>query len=328
MRQPRFWDRDNGLIPLLLSPLARAVELGGRLRRRIVKQQRVGVPVICIGNLVVGGAGKTPVALAVAARLAASGRAVHFLSRGYGGRARGPLAVDPGAHQADQVGDEALLLAAAAPTWVARDRPAGARAAARAGAEVVVMDDGHQNPTLYKDLSLVVIDGAYGLGNGRVIPAGPLREPIEAGLERADAVVLIGDARGSVAEHVARALRPKPLLRARMVPTPRSHRLAGQTVVAFAAIARPEKFFDTLRDIGCRLVGVHGFADHYRFRADEIMALVEEASAAGARLVTTEKDLMRLSGEARAMTEVLAIEVEFADAEALDELLAGALGNG
>ena len=327
MRAPEFWDRDRSIAAALLGPAALVVELAGWLRWRVVREQRVSVPVVCVGNLVAGGAGKTPVALAVAARLAVAGRVVHFLSRGYGGREHGPLRVDPARHTAYDVGDEALLLAAAAPTWVARDRPAGARAAAEAGAEVVVMDDGHQNPTLYKDICLVVIDGTYGVGNGRVIPAGPLREPVRAGLERADAVVLIGDTPSARVEKIAR-IGGGPLLWAQIVPAPESYCLANQRVVAFAGIARPDRFFDTLRNIGCRFISAHAFPDHYVYQADEIMALVEEASAADARLITTEKDLVRLPPEARPMTEVLAVSLKFRDANALDRVLARALDDG
>ncbi len=174
MRAPEFWQSD-GALARLLAPLGAAYGLAGRLRRARARPAACGVPVVCIGNLVAGGAGKTPVALAVAGRLQDQGRAVQLLTRGYGGRARGPLRVEPGRQGAAEVGDEALLLAARAPTWVARDRAAGAAAAVAAGAEVLVMDDGFQNPALAKDLSLLVVDGASGFGNGRVMPAGPAR---------------------------------------------------------------------------------------------------------------------------------------------------------
>lgn len=325
MRAPEFWQRD-GPVPALLAPLSWGFDAAGRVRRALARPQAVPLPVVCIGNLVVGGAGKTPVALAVGARIARLGHGVHFLTRGHGGRARGPLLVDSARHTAREVGDEALLLAAAAPTWIARDRPAGAFAAAAAGAEAVVMDDGYQNPSLAKDLSVVVVDGDYGFGNGRVIPAGPLREDVGRGLARADAVVLLGADALDLAAPLGRAV--PVLLRAGLEPTPESRQLAGKAVVAFAGIGRPEKVFAMLAGLGCRLLGRHSFADHHRYRPDEIMALVDEANERGAVLVTTEKDLVRLPEEARPMVEVLRVRLAWADPEGIDRLLAPLFGGG
>jgi tetraacyldisaccharide 4'-kinase len=274
--------------------------------------------VICVGNLVAGGAGKTPVALALARRLLARGRAPHFLTRGYGGRLAGPVRVDPAAHTARAVGDEALLLAAMAPAWVAHDRPAGARAAAAAGAQTIVMDDGHQNPSLGKDLAILVIDGGYGFGNRRVIPAGPLREPIGEGLARADAVVVVGVDECGIAREIGGRV---PLLRARIAPTPGQDELADRDVVAFAGIGRPEKFFATLADLRCRIVAAHAYADHHAYAPDEIMRLADEAGAKRATLVTTAKDAVRLPPEARAMVRVLDVEIEWEDEAAVDALL-------
>ncbi len=319
MRAPEFWQR-GGVVPALLAPVAWGFDLAGQARRLAVRPRRAPVPVVCIGNLVAGGAGKTPVALAVGARLRELGRGVHFLTRGYGGRAHGPLRVDPARHGAGDVGDEALLLATAAPTWVARDRPAGAFAAAHAGAEVVVMDDGFQNPALAKDLSLVVVDGAYGLGNARVIPAGPLREEATRGLARAEAVVLVGDDVAGLVPRLADS--GVTLLRAALDPTPESMRLAGKAVLAFAGIGRPEKMFATLSAMGCRMVGRIAFPDHHRYTPDQIMTTVEEAAAKQALPVTTEKDLARLPAEARSMVEVLGVGLVWRDIQVLDGLLA------
>lgn len=320
MRAPDFWRR-GGLVPAFLAPLAWGFDAAGRARRFIVRPSRVSVPVVCVGNLVVGGAGKTPVAIAVGARLRQLGRCVHFLTRGYDGRVRGPLRVDPRRHDARDVGDEALLLAHVAPTWVSCDRPAGARAAGAAGAEVVVMDDGHQNPALAKDLSIVVVDSAYGFGNGRIIPAGPLRETVRAGIARADAVVLVGPGGGDINGRLAGS--GAVVLHAMLEPTPDSLSLGGKPVVAFAGIGLPEKAFATLAAMGCKLLGRHGFPDHHRYDADEIMFLVEEAAAANATLVTTEKDYVRLPAEARRMVEVLSVRVAWTEPGALDDMLAG-----
>jgi tetraacyldisaccharide 4'-kinase len=312
---PEFWARP-GLVPDLLQPLAWAYAAAGGLRRAWTQPWRAPVPVICVGNLVAGGAGKTPVAIALARHLQAKGRAVHLLSRGYGGSLAGPVAVDRVRHDAGQVGDEALLLAAAAPAWIARDRPAGARAAIAAGAQCLLLDDGLQNPTLAKDLSLLVIDGAYGLGNGRVLPAGPLREPLDGGLARADAVVLMGEDRVGVTALLA----GKSVLRARLAPE-NAAAFAGRAVVAFAGIGRPAKFFATLDRIGAQIVARHAFADHHPYRAAELQRLLAEAQAAHAALVTTAKDAARLPAEWRAHVEVLRVTAEFDDAASLDRLV-------
>src|SRR5580658_2968727 len=188
---PVFWGEEAGLAADLLAPFGAAWDAAGRLRRALARPYRAPAPVICVGNLVAGGAGKTPVTLALTDWLVANGVAVHIVTRGYGGRNVGPLRVDVPRHDADEVGDEALLLASRAPCWVARDRPAGVAAAIEAGAEAVLLDDGFQNPAAAKTLSLLVVDAGYGFGNGRVMPAGPLRENLSRGLARADMVVLL-----------------------------------------------------------------------------------------------------------------------------------------
>src|SRR5262245_39790092 len=247
MRPPDFWS-SRRVLSTLLVPAGCVYALA--TRRRLKRAGwRALVPVVCVGNIGIGGAGKTPVALALVALLHAAERNPHFLTRGYRGREAGPVRVDPARHDARAVGDEPLLLARAAPTWVAKDRAAGARAAVGAGAGCIVMDDGLQNPSLVKDLSLVVVDGGYGFANERVLPAGPLREPIAGGIARADAIVLVGeDATGAV-----RHFAGKPVLAARIVPDEAGMRFAGKPVVAFCGIGRPEKFFATLKSLGAVL---------------------------------------------------------------------------
>lgn len=314
MRAPDFW-REEAWPARLLGPLGRLYGVAGSLRRRLTRSTRAGLPVVCVGNLVAGGAGKTPTALALAERLRARGARPFFLSRGYGGSFAGPLLVDPAQQSAAQVGDEPLLLAHAGPTLVARDRVAGAAAAVAAGADLLVLDDGFQNPRLVKDFSLLVVDGPQGLGNGRLLPAGPLRESLESGLARADAVVLVGEAE----EALRQRLTARPLLAATLVPA--ANDLAGRAVVAFAGIGRPEKFFATLRQQGARLLAAEGFPDHHAYRPRELARLRDRARAGGARLVTTEKDLVRLPPEQRQGIEALAVRLEFADSEALERLL-------
>ncbi len=322
MRAPEFWTED-GLPAQLLEPFGRLFGLAGRLRGRLVRARRAPVPVICIGNLTVGGAGKTPTVLALAARLLARGRRPHLLSRGYGGRAPGPLRVDPEHHDVALVGDEALLLAAVAPTWIARDRALGAAAAARAGADCVLMDDGFQHRWLAPDLAFVVVDGGYGFGNRRLLPAGPLRESIADGLARAQAVIRIGADR-----HGIDRLLPAALARieAELRPAPEAPAVAGRRWLAFAGMGRPDKLFATLSAAGAELVGRERFADHHRYRRSEIEQLLERAARADAVCITTTKDALRLPADLRSHVAVLPVVLHWRATEVLDRLLERALG--
>jgi tetraacyldisaccharide 4'-kinase len=321
MRAPDFW-RIDGVRARGLAPLGMAYGLAARLNYARGAPWRADVPVVCIGNLVMGGAGKTPVAAGVGAELVARGFAPHFLSRGHGGNLAGPILVQPGTHSAADVGDEPLILSPIAPTWVSRDRPAGAKAAQAAGADVIVMDDGFQNPSLAKDVSLLVFDAGYGLGNGRVFPSGPLREPARTGVARADAAILIGEDRVGIENELRGRL---PLFRARYVPVPGAERIADKDVVAFAGIGRPEKFFATLAEMGCRVHAARSFADHHMYRDHEIMEMVDLAFAHGATLVTTTKDAVRLTPEMRSLVEVLEVTLEWEDADAPEIILAPVL---
>jgi tetraacyldisaccharide 4'-kinase len=325
VKAPAFWFRPPGAAARLLAPAAAAWTAATRRRIAATRPAAAGVPVICVGNPTAGGSGKTPIAIDLAQRLLARGIDAALLSRGYRGRLAGPVRVDPAAHDAADVGDEPLLLAAAAPTWVARDRVAGARAAVAAGAQAIVMDDGFQNPSLAKDLSILVVDGATGFGNGRVMPAGPLREPLADGLASADAVVVMGDdAHGLAAALAGRSGRAGPLavLGARLaVPEAAAARWRGRAAVAFAGIGRPAKFFETLEGVGARLVATAGFADHHRYGVDEVMHLVEIAAEADAIPVTTAKDWVRLPDKARPMVEILPVAVAWDDAAGVAALL-------
>jgi tetraacyldisaccharide 4'-kinase len=307
-----------------LAPAAWCYSAAGYLRMALAGTPfRAPVPVICVGNLVSGGAGKTPTAVTVARHLRQKGWTPHFLSRGYGGRQAGPLKVDPARHGPEDVGDEPLILARHATAWISRDRVAGAKAAVGDGAQVIVMDDGFQNPSVAKDLSLLVIDGVYGFGNARILPAGPLREPILRGLARAGAAVLIGEDRHGLGPSLKR--HGLAVLAADIEPQLEALTLEGQPVFAFAGIGRPEKFFETLERLGAQVVETRGFADHHRYRPLEIMSMVEGASALGARLVTTEKDWVRLPEEARDMALPVRISLVFRDPSALDVVLDAAL---
>ncbi len=311
---PRFWLRD-GVLPRLLSPFA-AVTAAVTARRVALSGWRAPVPVICCGNVTVGGAGKTTVALDIGARLVARGQMVHFLLRGYGGAARGPRRVAVGDTVAD-VGDEALLLAAIAPTWIGADRVASARAASAAGAQVLVLDDGLQNPGLHKDLSLLVVDGPAGFGNGRVLPAGPLREPVAAGAARCQAAVLIGPDTA----HLAAGL-PLPVLRADLRPGPEVARYVCRRVFAFAGIARPEKFYTMLAAAGVVVAGTLRFPDHHPFSEADLRRVLAAAARAGAVPVTTPKDAVRLPTAYRDRVGIVGVSLGWDDAVALEALLA------
>jgi len=297
--------------------------------RRIARTQPFdpGIPVICIGNLTMGGAGKTPVVRAVAGRLAARGRAVHLLSRGYGGRLEGPIRVDPAQHVSGDVGDEPLMLAHDFPVWVARDRTAGARAAAEAGAEVIVMDDGHQNPSVKKALSIVVVDGEtrgeeWPFGDGRVFPAGPMREPLGAGLARAGAVLILLPADLPEPElELVDQLKGPTLLLAHLRPAAAPP--AGPQV-GFAGIGKPWKVERALKAAGCELADFADFADHASYDEATLRRLADRAQLFGAGLVTTEKDWVRLPPEWQARVTPWPVRAEFDDPAPIDALLSAA----
>lgn len=294
MREPAFWHRPPSWTSLLLMPLATlyGVVAAWRLTR---KGFDAGVPVICVGNYHVGGAGKSPTVLALTTLLRDLGETPVVLSRGYGGRLRGPILVDPERHIAGDVGDEPLMLAQTVPVVVARDRINGVALARSQGASVILMDDGFQNPAIAKDASLIVIDGDRGLGNGYVFPAGPLRAPLPPQLARTDALIVVGN--GTAAQAVAAVVVAlgKPVISAHLKANDVSvASLRGKRVLAFAGIGDPIRFFRTLRASGIDVVRERSFADHHPFSQTEIETLVNEAKRDALRLVTTEKDLARL----------------------------------
>ena len=316
MRAPEFWQHDS-LLPRLLSPLAALYAAATALRLSRPGWQ-APIPVLCIGNAGAGGSGKTTVALDLGARLIARGRRVAFLTRGYGGRLPGPLRVDPRHHSAAETGDEALLLAATADTFLGADRAATARMAIAQGAEVLVLDDGLQNPTLAKDISLLVIDGATGFGNGQVVPSGPLREPVEAAAERCQAAVLIGDDLTGACAQLPPGL---PVLHARLDPAAEMQVLKGRRVLAFAGIAMPQKFFASLEEAGAIVIGRGSFPDHHAFTQQELDYLLHQAATENATLVTTPKDSARLSREMRMRIHAAGVDLVWRDAREIDALL-------
>jgi len=296
MRAPRFWWQPSPSLRANLLRPAGLIYTSIATRRMRRQGEKADLPVICIGNFTVGGAGKTPTALAVARILDEAGESPAFLSRGYGGRLRGPVQVRQ-THTAQDVGDEPILLSRAARTIVSHDRRAGARLSYEVGSTVVVMDDGLQNPSLIKDCAIAVVDAPTGIGNGLPLPAGPLRAPLEAQWPLIDAVVVIGA--GEPGQWIAEEAgeRGKRVFRARLEPEPAAMKeLEGKQVLAFAGIGRPEKFFDTLRACGALVEATHAFPDHHRYTPGELAALRQEAEARGFQAVTTEKDFARITG--------------------------------
>ncbi|MBX9746104.1 MAG: tetraacyldisaccharide 4'-kinase [Hyphomonadaceae bacterium] len=321
MRPPEFWraeaqGRDSALaLRALLTPLSWLYAWAAARRIETTTPRHAGVPIICVGNFTVGGAGKTPITRALRAKL---GPHAHSLSRGYGGRVERPLRVTPDM-SASEVGDEPLLHAADGPAWIARDRFAGAQAAAQAGAHVIIMDDGFQNPTLAKDLCLVAVDAGFGIGTGQVLPAGPLRERLSDGLKRADAIIIMHASGETATDRTWLSGFTKPILQARLAPT---GDVPGGKLVAFAGLARPEKFFDTLTERGADLEDAIPFADHHPYTDDDLTLLAQLAEERGAQLITTEKDAARLAPEWRARVLVFPVTAKFDDEAALDALLA------
>lgn len=322
LKTPSFWYEQDSVAARALGLLSPFYAAGSRLRQVLSTPYRAEIPVLCIGNIVAGGSGKTPVALAVMKIIRESGLAGNpcFLTRGYGGMEKGPLLVDPAFHTAQDVGDEPLLLARQAPVIVSANRKIGAQYAENKGFDLIVMDDGMQNPSLRKDCVLMVVDGASGFGNGRLLPAGPLREKLAGGLGTADGFVLIGqDAHGT------KALLPpeKPVFAANLAVSKAWGGTLRSPVIAFCGLGRPEKFWATLRENNAHVLAFHAFPDHHRYTARDLDGLADEAARKKARLITTEKDAVRLPAAfARdAPLDILPVAIAWDDEKAVSAFL-------
>jgi len=298
MKTPRFWQH-NGWQAVLLTPISWIYGAITQWRLKRIQPYHSKAKVICIGNITAGGVGKTPVALAMAEQYIASGKKVVFVTRGYKSKLKN-IVVDLTKHSAVETGDEARLLALVAPTVIAPNRAEGAKIAERLGAEIIIMDDGFQNPQLYKDESWLVFDGASGVGNGKIIPAGPLRETLEHGQKRAQYILIMGDDK----THLAQKCQ-LPVYYGKLEAQPLE--LTNRRVLAFAGIGHPEKFYQTLRENGFEVILTHGFADHYAYQPKDIEVLVKEAEEQGLTLITTEKDFVKLSAEDKNRVAVLKV---------------------
>ena len=323
MRTPEFWQKNN-FLTILLQPIGWLFNLLGLLRRYLFPSTRIGIPVICSGNLVVGGAGKTPTAMFIS-NLLGKTRKVAILTTGYRGTLPGPIKVNPRTHTFREVGDEALLLAEIATTWVAKDRKEGALAAKADGAEVIIMDDGFQNPSICKDFSFIIVDGPYGFGNNKVLPAGPLRETIESGLSRADAVVLIGEDKHAIQNKVPPHI---PVLTASIIAISPHGLSQVSRLLGFAGIGRPTKFLETLKTLGHDVIDFVEFPDHHNFQESELISLNQQANEFEAQLVTTKKDYIRLPENAQAFVKSIEMTLTWTDEKKLNSLLEQVLPHG
>lgn len=314
MKTPRYWQNKN-IISTLLSPFGCVYGLATALRIKFKKGYRAKVPVICIGNVTAGGVGKTPVAMSVAELLKSHGKKPFFVSRGFGGHLSGVL-VDTKTHTAYDVGDEPLMLASVAPTVVCPNRAEGARLAEANGADIIIMDDGFQNPGLKKDISFLVFNGELGIGNGQIIPAGPLRESLKSGLKRADAVIFIGEDKTGLLSKI-----DKPVFCADIVEQKPKHQ--SVSVIAFAGIGYPQKFYRSLEKCGLKPVNTYDFADHHMYTKDELKAILKKAKKKNLPVYTTSKDYVKIPTDMQKDFCVLEIRADFKQSDALWQFMAG-----
>jgi len=319
LKAPLFWKNKNSLYGVLLSPFGALYRLITSQRERFTITTKIRIPVICVGNIVLGGTGKTPITIMIASALKEQGFNVHILSRGYGGKLKGPLLVDPFYHTAQEVGDEPLLLAQATSTWISKNKAEGAKAATQAGAEILILDDGLQNPSLYKNFSIIVVNGEYGLGNERVFPAGPLRETVESGLKKANIIMIMGKDNHSLEKRWQGIC---PIFHGDLDPYINDiQALKNKPIYAFAGIGHPEKFFAMLHNYGLHVIAEKAFPDHYSFKSRDLDKLRAHADQLKAQLVTTEKDFLRLPHDMRQKVKIIRAHVTLKEKNLFSNLI-------
>ena len=313
MRTPSFWSHKN-FISTLLSPLGFLYAAATAYRIKFGHSSKVGRPVICIGNLTAGGTGKTPVAISMAKLLQEKGKNPFFVSRGYGGKLK-DLLVDNHKHTAEEVGDEPLLLSQQAPVVINSDRYLAAQKALKSGAEIIIMDDGFQNPGLYKDLSFLVFDGGFGYGNGLAVPAGPLRENLKSGLKRAQAVIIIGEDKHNLSSEFNKL----PIFKGKIKAV--EPNVGNKNIIAFAGIGRPEKFYDSLKELDFNLVETINFRDHHQYSVSELQKIITRAQDKGTLIFTTSKDFVKIPPQMQKYFHVLEIEIDWEDKDRLTNFI-------
>lgn len=328
IKAPKHWSQ-TGVVSLALYPFSIVYGISALISRGLISQFKASVPVICVGNIVVGGAGKTPIALEISTILKNLGKNPHVVSRGYGGTASGPILLDNENPNPKQSGDEPILLARVVPTWVSKNRMAGVVAASEKGCDIIVLDDGLQNPSVIKDLSIVVVDGGFGFGNKMLLPAGPLRQSISSGISQAQIAIIIGDDEFNAASDIKKANPNIKILQASMVPQAAEH-LKNSDVVAFAGIGRPEKFFETLAQMGCNIKSTQSFADHHNYIDSDISKIIKLAEKNNATVVTTEKDAVKIPPHWLNKITVLKVGIKWhnQDAQVLEKILTELVGGG
>lgn len=322
MQPPKFWYKPAGLRAKMLGPLSSIYARSTKKRLDEGQPVSLGIPVICVGNINAGGTGKTPTVIAIVERLKTLGLNPHIVTRGFGGTVIGPMRVSERDDLAEQVGDEPLLLSAFTTTWVSRDRGKGGLAAEQAGADIVILDDGHQNPGLKKNVSIICVDALRGFGNGRVIPSGPLREPVSEGMSRGDILLSIGPSQSQ--EQFKTQWSDEislPHIQGQLEPMQTGMDWAQERVLAFAGIGNPEKFFQTVRQLGANVVKTEALEDHQALTPAIMQRLLADAANLGAQLVTTEKDASRLPPDLRHTILTIPVRLELNDWAPLDTLI-------
>ena len=316
MKAPEFWYEPSSWKATFLLPLGCLYNMLNSLREKFGKNQKNDCLTICVGNLNVGGTGKTPATIALAGHFLEKGLKVHVVSRGYKGKFQGTFLVDPRKHKSDEVGDEPLLMSEFTSVWVSKKRKNGIAAAERAGAQVVILDDGFQDPSFHKDFSIVVVDGKRGFGNKQCMPAGPLRENISQGFKRADALIIIGQMLYKF-DVFPNHLK---IIHSTLKPIETGMNWNEGKYLAFAGIAHPEKFFETLRSVGAKVIDCVALSDHQKLDGQILKRLERKAEKAHAQLVTTEKDAVRLPNTFRKKVLSLPVRVEFDNKDELEDL--------